>query len=295
MPLYEPQLSVLSQAEVNNFRLTGVSATPVMSSDNTALSTIYLSPFTGTTIALFNGSTWNLMTSAEVSLAVTGRTTDLPFDIFAYDNSGTLTLEFLNWTNATTRATALVRQDGVWVKSGDSTRRYVGSCRPRSATTYSWVQNGTDAPCRFDLFNCVNRLNFDWQLIASTNSWNYTTATVRQCQASTNYQIDLMVGLSEETFQGQVIVSSVNSSASTSDIPRMVGFGFDVTNAFSGIVGSSGDPSTVTSNGTISQQPSIGRHFYAWCEYSTTGGTTTWYGDNASVIRQSGAAGHWTC
>ena len=51
----------------------------------------------------------------------------LPYDIFAYNNAGTVKLELCAWTNTTTRATALVTQDGVLVKSGVTTRRYLGT------------------------------------------------------------------------------------------------------------------------------------------------------------------------
>jgi len=51
----------------------------------------------------------------------------LPYDIWVYNNAGTLALEALAWTDGATRATALALQDSVYVKSGDATRRYVGA------------------------------------------------------------------------------------------------------------------------------------------------------------------------
>jgi hypothetical protein len=213
----------------NDFRLSGVSATPVMTSDSTS---IYLAQFKGNRIALSDGANWQLLTPAsEQSLAVTGRTTDLPFDIFCYNNGGTPTLEFTDWTNATTRATGLTRVDGVWTKTGDATRRYLGSCRARSATTFAFVQGGTDAPCKFDLFNADNRVAHRFLLKDGNSTHTYTTATWRQWQASANYQIDIMVGLQEESFEAEATSSSRNSTIS---IPRQTGLGFDSTTAFSG-------------------------------------------------------------
>lgn len=280
----------------NDFRLTGVTATPVMTADSTSLSTIYLAQFKGNHISLFDGNNWqDVAPAVEPSLAVTGRTTDLPFDIFAFLDAGGVTLEFLNWTSATARATAIVRLDGVLVKSGAATRRWLGSCRARSATTYHFVQNGSDLPCKFDLFNADNRIEFAFMLRALTNTWTYTLATWRQAQASANYQVDIMVGLQEELFSGDLLVSSRNSTIS---IPRQVGIGFDSTTAFTGTT--SATANTVASiesdqNARIGHMPSIGRHFYAWLEISTATGTCTWVGDDGALRLQSGMSGMWKC
>lgn len=279
----------------NDFRLTGVTATPVMTSDSTSLSTIYLTPYTGSSIALYDGTSWALLSSAEVSLAVTGRTTDLPFDIFAYNSSGTVTLEFLNWTNATTRATALVRQDGVWCKTGALTRRYVGTCRPRSATTFHWVKAATDSPVKFDLWNASNRKTVNWTLITATDSWVYSTSTWRQCQGSTNYQVDLVAGIEEDVFSGSIIIATVGS---TNSLQREIGFGIDSTTspAFGLRSGApiNSTAGTVPLTAMLNVVP-IGSHFYAWLEIAGSSGTMTWYGDNGTTRTQGGMTGTWVC
>jgi hypothetical protein len=226
---------------------------------------------------------------------VTGRTTDLPFDVFGYLNAGTVTLEFLDWTNATTRATGLTRQDGVLTKSGDPTRRYLGSIRARSATAFHWVRAGVDLPAKFDLFNADNRVEFPWSVIATTNTWTYTTATWRQAQASANYQADVMVGLQEESFGCTVGVTSRNSTIS---IPRHVGVGFDSTTVISGLTSATANVvASIEADqwARLVNMPAIGRHFYAWLEISTATGTCTWVGDDGALRLQSGMAGEWTC
>ena len=283
--------------KTNDFRLSGVSATPIMVADSTTLSTIFLCQYRGNRIALFDGLNWQLATpGAEVSLAVSGRTTDLPFDVFGFLSAGVVTLEFLNWTNATTRATALARQDGVWTKSGDPTRRYLGSVRARSATTFHWVQRGVDLPVKFDLFNADNQNEANFSLIAGTNTWAYTTATWRQAQGSANYQVDVMVGLEDNDMCADLMVSSRNSTIS---IPRHVGIGFDSTTVLSPSI-NHGTANTVASieasqAASIEHRPTVGRHFYAWLEISTATGTCTWIGDDGALRLQSGMAGNWKC
>lgn len=282
---------------MNTFRLSGVTGTPIMNADSTTLSTIFLCQFRGNAIALNDSINWQLIQPAsEPSLAVTGRTTDLPFDIFAFISAGTVALEFLNWTNATTRATGLVRVNGVWTKVGDVTRRYLGSCRARSATTFHHVTVGIDLPCKIDLWNADNRVSMGMRLTAANpNTWNYTLATWRQAQASANYQMEIMVGLQEDSFDGELLVTSRNSTIS---IPRQVGIGFDTTTAFTGIT--SATANTVASIesaqvAAITHQPTIGRHFYSWNEISTATGTCTWIGDDGALRLQSGMSATWPC
>lgn len=293
----QPKIGGLAvDPSVNQFRLTGVSATPVMTADSTSLSTIYLASYRGNTIALNDGTNWQLIQpGSEPSLAVSGRTTDLPFDVFAFISSGTVALEFLNWSSATARTTGLVRTNGVWTKSGDITRRYLGSCRARSATTFHWVTKGDDLPCKLDLWNVDNRIPIGIQLRALTNTWNYTTATWRQAQASANYQLDLMVGLQEDYVDLDLRVSSRNSTIS---IPRHVGIGFDSTTAFTGITAATANTvASIESDQVAScyHQPTIGRHFYAWLEISTATGTCTFVGDDGALRLQSGMTGTWPC
>lgn len=95
-------------------------------------------PFHGNKVALYDGTRWKLYTFAEVTLALATAgvaagvlVVDKNYDVFLYDNSGTLTLEALVWTDNTTRATALVLQDGVWCKTGALTRRWVGTFRSK--------------------------------------------------------------------------------------------------------------------------------------------------------------------
>ena len=262
MPLYEPN----NQPDINSFRLTGVTGSPIMTTDNVGLNTIYLTPFNGNRIALYNGATWDVFYSGQVSLAVTGRTADLPFDLFVFNLNGVLTLETLNWTNATARATPLVLQDGVWSRSGAITHRYVGTCRPRTATSYSWVTQGINAPARLDLWNASNRVIAAWNVETNVDSWTYTTQTFRQAQGSANYQLDVVAGLQECVLAGRLLIASGNSDAI---LPRErgVGFGFDSTTAtLTGSVNGG-----VADNGSIVHEHSavcsllvpIGRHFLA--------------------------------
>jgi hypothetical protein len=153
------------------FRLTLTTATPVTTADVTGVTTIYFSPYTGNKIALYDGTNWVMRSSAEISKTNAGVGGALPTDVFVFDNSGTLTMEFSQWTNDTTRATALTTQDGVLVKTGALTRRYVGTFRSTAGGAF------TDSYTNRWVWNYYNRALRPMRVIEATDSWTYDTAT----------------------------------------------------------------------------------------------------------------------
>lgn len=115
-----------------NGRLTLTSGTPITASNTIVTgTTLYYTPYLGNNVYLYDGSRWNRHTlGGDISLDCSGFTQDVLYDIFLYDNAGTLTLESTAWSTTTARATALAWQNGILVRSGSTTRRYLGTvCR----------------------------------------------------------------------------------------------------------------------------------------------------------------------
>ena len=207
----------------NDFRLTLTSATPVTTSDVTAATTVYFTPYTGNGIALYDGSAWAVLESAEVSIAVPANS-DTNNDVFAYNNSGTLTLETVAWTNDTTRATALVKQDGVWCKTGDLTRRYVGTIRTTATSGQCEdSRGGSNSIARRYVFNADNRVARSMITTEPTVSWSYTTSTWRRMNNNTNLELRYVIGLDDDPvdFIGLMTMTSTSTPA--------VGIGLDWT------------------------------------------------------------------
>lgn len=116
-------------------RLTLESGVPVSTTDQLAKTTLYFTPYNGNTIGIYDGSSeWDLFNFNELSLSLSGYTANTNYDIFIYNNGGTLTLESTAWTNDSTRATSLTTQNGIYVKSGATTRRYLGTIRTTATT-----------------------------------------------------------------------------------------------------------------------------------------------------------------
>lgn len=171
-------------------RLTTESGVPISTSDRTAQSTLYYTPFTGNQIALYDGSAWSLHTFTERSLALSGLTSGKNYDVFLYNNAGTLTLELsAAWTNDTDRTDALTTQDGVWVKSGATTRRYLGTIRTTGTTTTE------DSLTKRFVWNAQNRMRRALEKSMGSSSHTYGSATVRQYNADATAQVECVVGL----------------------------------------------------------------------------------------------------
>lgn len=114
-------------------RLTVSTGVPIPVTDQTAQGTLYYTPYLGQIVTLYDGTRWRMYSTAEISIALTV-TSGKNYDVFLYDNAGTITIELsAAWTNDTTRADALAAQDGVQVKSAAHTRRWVGTIRASGA------------------------------------------------------------------------------------------------------------------------------------------------------------------
>lgn len=96
-------------------RLTTEQGVPVGSHNRTNQGTIYYTPYIHDMIGLYDGTSWKLHQFSELSLSLSSLTPYRLYDVFLYDNAGTLTLELLGWTapasgtiNGATNATPIV-------------------------------------------------------------------------------------------------------------------------------------------------------------------------------------------
>lgn len=116
-------------------RLTLETGVGVSSSDQTAKTTIYYTPFDHGMIGLYDGTNWIPREFTQKSLALGTLVSGKNYDVFAVSISDVISIEALAWTSDSARATALVAVDGVLCKTGDTSRRYVGTFRTTTTTT----------------------------------------------------------------------------------------------------------------------------------------------------------------
>lgn len=171
-------------------RLTTESGVPVSTTDRTSQGTLYFTPYKGNRVSIYDTYGWRTYIFSELSLSLT-MTSGKNYDVFIYDNSGTLTLELgTAWTNDTTRAVALSTKDGVLVKdlSGAVIKKYLGTIRASgtNVTADSGGLTGTTqvGGQRF-VWNYYNQVPLMMKVIDTTTSWSYTTGTVRVAHGAT--------------------------------------------------------------------------------------------------------------
>jgi hypothetical protein len=212
---------VVSQAQIDtslrkqfndtqDFRLTLTTAVPVTTADVTGATTIYCTPYIGNTIALYDGTNWNMRTSSEFSLALGVLTASRPYDVFCYDNAGVPTLEFLAWTNDTTRATALVMQDGVLSKTGALTRRYLGTFYTTATTTTE------DSAAKRLLINYYHQLD---RPLSNSFTANRSTTSTSYAEVSSEIRCQFLTHLKNPVninVNGSCAVNAGNIAIATS-------------------------------------------------------------------------------
>lgn len=269
-------------------RLSLTSGSPVTNSDVSGATTLYWALYKGNQVALYSGSEWTLFALTELSIAVPATTAQM-YDVFVNYNSGTPILSVTPWANDTTRATALTKQDGVYVKTGATGQRYVGSFRTTAVSGQT-----EDSFAKRYVWNYYHRQPREMRAVDATDSWNYTTATWRQARATTTNQLEFVIGVAEVSLQAQVQGYALNSGGAST---AAIAVGLDSTSAptagnigMSQFAGSASGP--IAHHASLRVYPAVGYHFAAWLEISvTTSGTTTWYGDNGTTTMQAGISG----
>lgn len=163
-------------------------------SDVSAASTLYVYGYGGNSIGLYNSGTasWELVNGVETSFSVPTGTAGHIYDVFAYLSGGAVAYETLSWGGSSSRATGITWVTGVPVKSGDTTRRYIGSFRLDTTTTTC------DTRQKRFVWNYSNRVETELFSEETGSSHTYSTATWREWNSSTSYRLEYILGLVED-------------------------------------------------------------------------------------------------
>ena len=284
-------LSTIKDTDINfgisQGRLTLSSGVPVTTSDVTAASALYFTPYNGNKVSLYYNSAWLTTAFTEVSLSISSLTASTNYDIFGYYTGSALALEAIAWTDATTRATALATQDGIYVKSGDATRRYLGTIRI-TATTGQCEDSGfnnTIGSKRF-VWNMYNRVLTRNMTYDTTDSWTYNgNGTWRICNsANAAWKHEFIVGLSQ-----QISSHLTMMCAASGTYYPLIGIGYNSTTYDKTKAGAS-------INGTIygtcisaagAAYVPAGYSYVAALETTNGAGNATFYGDNGITYQSN--------
>lgn len=272
-PAVEDLLSrYLDVPAIANGRLTLTSGTPITSSDVTGATVIYFTPYNGSKISLYDGTRWKLYNFSELSLSLGTISNATNYDVYLYDNSGTLTMELLAWTNDSTRATALVLQDGIYLKTGALTRRYLGTIRTTSTTTTE------DSRQNRLVWNNQNRVQRYMYYTPGNVSWSYSNFSWRPSNNNTTYRLGAVVGVFGSAVD--LTFHPHTYSAGTPIVNNAICE--DCTNNFTVQYGEHSVTGYNSSPSRIVTVPAAGYHYYQLMEYAN--GVHTYTANTAAVI-----------
>ena len=311
---YNSSSSAISAVSITpGGRLTLTTATPVTVSDVTAAGTIYYALYHSDYVPLWNGSAWVLKEITELPLALdsdSGHTgyhqSGKNFDVFIDYNGGTPRLVTgPAWTSDTTRADAISRKDGRWTNNGSMTVRFgtgVGDTASMAANTGLYVgtirasANGQteDSKAKRFIWNMYHRARRGMYVADQTDSWTYTSATIRQANGAAANQISFLRGLDEDAVEAFAKATVISSSGSAR--PQIY-VGLDATNAqATDSFASRGFHNDIGGRNQLHAVyrgfPGLGFHYLTWLEADpATSGTDTWYGDDGQTRNINGIHG----
>ncbi|MCZ2112643.1 MAG: hypothetical protein LC131_02140, partial [Anaerolineae bacterium] len=277
-------------------RLTLSSGVPVMTSDVSNSTSIYYTPYAHDRIPLYDGTTWALYSFSELTNTTTDNTknpaavaADSNYDLFVWNDSGTIRLgRGPAWTSGTARGTGagtteLERVNGILVNKvaitngpGAQCGTYVGTIRSNGSSQidckFGGIAVGGDAGI-IGIWNMYNRRIWRAFVGDSTNSWSYTTTTIRPANNSSTMRVSYVAGLAD----GIIRAAYPFFFTTTGGAPR-AGLGHDSTSTFAssqqlGMPSGSGPWPTPN----IALTSALGFHYLQALERGNTG--VTFYGD----------------
>lgn len=278
------------------------------STARTGKTVVYYTPYVGDQVPIYDGSAFQNTTFTELTndltASSTGKagpaaaTTNSNYDLFVWDDSGTIRLtRGPLWTSDTSRGTGagtteLQRINGLWTNKvaitngpGINLGTYVGTIRTNGSSQANWdpapgaSAGGTEA--KLHVFNAYNRVPLHGIAADSTSTWVYGTTTWRSMDNSTGNRVSYIDGLAEVELSSKLEVG-----ANASGPIGVIGVNRDSTSGAPPII-SQGQPSSV--NNTITDvadwSASIGYHYMQAMEYANSA-SVTFQGVGAVVAAQ---------
>jgi hypothetical protein len=289
-------------------RLTLTTGVPVTTADVTSSTSIFFTPYRGNHIALYTSSTWTLYTFTQITVALGTLTSGKNYDLFAYDVASAVAIAIgPAWSSDTSRGggagtTELDTQDGILVNKvsisggpGAKAGRYLGTFRTISTTQTADFGGGNTTQVggqRF-LWNMYNRELRYMTVFDATNSWSYTTNSIRRANAASGNVVEFVLGIDAVPVEASITASGFFSGASTR--AAKVGIGIDSSTVF-GLTyyhqnGSATSWGANAINGTLTANwrgyIGLGYHSLNWNEVGGDG-TSTFIGDDGGSGPQSG-------
>jgi hypothetical protein len=251
--------------------LTLTSATPIITGDVSAATSVYYTPFVGELVPIYNGTATIPTEFSELTLSlVASHLASTIYDVFVFSNSGVVTLVTgPAWSTSTAGSgargtgastTELVRLNGYWVNKVQITGRNGSTTYtiPANRATYvgSLFMDGSNGQIschrtwgqsrKWGVWNAYNRQRLFIKAGDSTASWDYGTNTIRASNNASANSISVFTGLADEQFFLEFLQRQSLSDATAGE--SHIGIGWNSTTAMSGMRGIHRTANATTSN-----------------------------------------------
>lgn len=278
-------------------RLTLQSLTPVMTTTQSAKTTIYFSAYVGSLCPIYDGiGTFTMQNFGYEISTTTTDTTKNPSaigaskcnDWFVWNDVGTMRLcHGPDWTNDTTRAAALNRVNGIWLNPFNITNgpaagtgTYVGTTRSNASSRLDWIFGATDVAGFFSVWNMYNRVRVASASKDSTANWTYGSSIWRQSNNNARQRCTFVDGVG-----GGIVQACYSINGNLTSTVAAVSIGLNATSAPHGdssayINQSSGLNQTWIAN--LQTMTGLGVSFTAAIEFNQTANAVTFYGYGAN-------------
>ena len=202
---------------------------------------------------------------------------------FECDGSDTTGLTYTSggtwYTVPNTRATAITLQDGVYVQSGATNKRYLGTLM--TTATSGQCEDSKDKRL---VWNYYNRVLREFYKVEDSTSWTYSSATIRPMNNSTANRVGFVLGVAEELWWGEAhgkFFTTVDANGAVHISAN------NVANYITTALPTHSVATAATYEGIrekVQYNPSVGYYALQIVEAGHGSGTQTFYGENSSGI-----------
>jgi hypothetical protein len=214
-------------AGVCHGRLTLSSGVAVPTADVLAADMLYFTPFRGNQVALFDGVEWVLHPFSEHSLGLSALAANTLYDIFLYDDSGTLTLEAVAWnapasssiTSISNASPRVVTSTAHGLSAGQLVT-IAGNSVTSNNTTW---RVGTTAANTFQLLNLNGTNSSSPGSVGTGGTWQRAdTNSMRATSLALQDGVYVKSGVPERRYLGTIRTTSVAGRSEDSLTKRFV-------------------------------------------------------------------------
>jgi hypothetical protein len=287
-------------------RLTLTTAVPVMTANTTAQGTVYYTPHIGGYVPIFTTVfTMTAFTEKSLTLNATDNVSGSLYDIFIFDNAGTLTLGTgPAWTSATGRGTGagtteLELKLGVWTNKVAITLRAggssLGSIAINKATYLGTIYCTANGQTGFNptpaaasggaeafvaLSNAYHRVPIKLRSQDNkTSVWTVSSTTWRSSDNSTANRCTWVDGLQQTAPSAAFQVYMFATGGSSA----VIGLWLDATSGTPTVATETDSTTGLSLNVGASWLPQLGQHYIQAAEASGSGSNASFLGSNSTA------------